>query len=120
MSTGGTWADLKGEIETYPLLPQGYFEEETERSLQEIEANARASPQDKLLVEVSALLDSVRIHNTWRSTAVLIYRNWLEHLFAQKFHEGKLVLGSGSLIDVPSRTRTCVKLPGKTGLFCRA
>jgi homoserine O-succinyltransferase len=79
---------LKGEMEAYPLLPLDYFEEETEHSLREIEAKARASRQEKLLREVSAVLNSVRVHNTWRSTAVLIYRNWLEHLCTQKRHRG--------------------------------
>jgi homoserine O-succinyltransferase len=75
---------LKGEMETYPLLPLDYFDAETERSLLKIEAQARASRQEKIFGEVSALLNSVRIHNTWRSTAALIYRNWLEHLCSQK------------------------------------
>ncbi|HMF12758.1 MAG TPA: homoserine O-succinyltransferase [Gemmataceae bacterium] len=77
---------LRGEMEAYPLLPLDYFDEATERSLREIEAKARASRQEKLLGEVSAVLDSVRIPNTWRSTAILIYRNWLEHLCTQKRH----------------------------------
>jgi homoserine O-succinyltransferase len=87
---------LKGDMETYPLLPLDYFEAETERSLREIEAKARASRQEKLLGEVSAVLNSVRIHNTWRSTAVLIYRNWLEHLCTQKRHGGKRLFGVGA------------------------
>ena len=79
---------LKGEMEQYPLLPLNYFDAETERSLRAIEANARASRRTKSLGEVSAVLGSVRIHNTWRSTAVVIYRNWLEHLSAQQRHDG--------------------------------
>ena len=75
---------LKGEMETYPLLPGDYFEEETEWSLRQIEARARASRQEKLLSEVSAVLESVRIRNTWGSTAAVIYRNWLKHLWTQK------------------------------------
>jgi homoserine O-succinyltransferase/O-acetyltransferase len=86
---------FKGEMETYPLLPLDYFGEETERSLREIEAKARPSRQEKLLSDVSAVLNSVRIHNTWRSTGVLIYRNWLEHLCKQKRHGGKLMSGVG-------------------------
>jgi homoserine O-succinyltransferase len=85
---------LKGEMETYPLLPLDYFGEETERSLREIEARARTSRQEKLLGEVSAVLNGVRIHNTWRSTAVLIYRNWLEYLCMQKRHGGYPVVAS--------------------------
>ena len=87
---------LRAERDTYPLLPRDYFEEETERYLREIEARARASRQEKLLVEVSAVLNSVRIHNTWRSTAALIYRNWLEHLCTQKRHRGYLLCGVGA------------------------
>jgi homoserine O-succinyltransferase len=77
---------LKGEMETYPLLPLDYFDEETERSLRVIEAKARASRLEKFLDDVSAVLNSARIHNTWGSTAVLIYRNWLKHLCTQKRH----------------------------------
>jgi homoserine O-succinyltransferase len=84
---------LKGEMETYPLLPLDYFDEETEWSLREIEAKARASRQEKLLGEVCAVLNSARIQSTWRSTAVLIYRNWLEHLYTQKRHGSKLSFG---------------------------
>jgi homoserine O-succinyltransferase len=75
---------LKGEMEAYPVLPLDYFEEATEVSLRKIENKARASREEKLLGELSAVLDSVRIHNTWRSTATRIYRNWLEHLGKQR------------------------------------
>ena len=86
---------FKGEMETYPLLPIDYFDEVTEQSLRKIEAKARASRQEKLLGDVSAVLDSVRIHNSWRSTAVLMYRNWLEHLCTQKRQGSKLICGIG-------------------------
>jgi homoserine O-succinyltransferase len=75
---------LKGEVENYPSLPLNYFDEKTEHSLREIEAKARASRQEKLLAECSAVLNSVRIHNTWRNTAGVIYGSWLEHLSTQK------------------------------------
>jgi homoserine O-succinyltransferase len=81
---------LRGELETYPSLPLDYFAEETERSLREIEAEARASRRETLLGEVSEVLNSVRIRNAWHSTAVIIYRNWLEHLCTQKRYGGKL------------------------------
>jgi homoserine O-succinyltransferase len=77
---------LRGESEAYPSLPQDYFEKETERSLLEIEAEARASRQEKekLLGKVSAVFENARIDNTWRTTAALLYGNWLEYLVAQK------------------------------------
>ena len=79
---------LKGEVDAYPLLPLDYFDERVERSLREIEAKARASRQETLLGEISTVLKSVRIQNTWRGTATLIYRNWLEHLCAKKRQDG--------------------------------
>jgi homoserine O-succinyltransferase len=87
---------LKGETEAYPLLPRNYFHEETEWILREIEAKARALRQEKLFGEVSAVLNTVRIHNTWRRTAVLIYRNWLEHLSMRKCQGDKRTLGVGA------------------------
>jgi homoserine O-succinyltransferase len=85
---------LKGEMETYPILPRDYFGEETEWALREIETKARASRQENLLVEVSAVLNAARIQNTWRSTAVLIYRNWLEHLRTRNHAAGESVVCS--------------------------
>lgn len=84
---------LRGEMETYPLLPLNYFDDGSERSLREIEFRARGSRDEQLLGEVSAVLNSVRIHNTWRGTGALIYRNWLEHLATRKH----LLVGAPSL-----------------------
>jgi homoserine O-succinyltransferase len=95
---------LKGEMESYPLLPLDYFDEDAERSLREIEARAVASRQEKLLGEVTAVLSSVRIQHSWRGTAVLIYRNWLEHLCTQKRHGGYPVVapaGAGAAVALP-------------------
>ncbi len=85
---------LRGERDTYPLLPTDYFAAETEQSLREIEARAlesrsekpgqEASRQEQVLDELTAVLSGVQIHNTWRSTATLIYRNWLEYLCRKK------------------------------------
>lgn len=75
---------LRGEMAAYPLLPLDYFDEQTEQSLREIEIQARASREERLLEAVSALLSNTQIQNTWRSTAVCIYRNWLDHLGAQQ------------------------------------
>jgi homoserine O-succinyltransferase len=85
----------RGETETYPLLPVDYFDKETERSIRAIEAKSRASRAENILGEISAVLNSVRIQNTWRGTAALIYRNWLDLLSTQKRRSGKLAIGVG-------------------------
>ena len=40
--------------------------------------------KERLLGAVSAVLNGVRIHNTWRGTGVVLYRNWLDHLGARR------------------------------------
>jgi homoserine O-succinyltransferase len=94
---------LKGEMDTYPSLPLDYFDESTERSLREIEVRARASRDVKYLAEVTSVISHVRIQNTWRDTAVLIYRNWLEHLWTQKHQRDEL-----SVTNSPSNAVACM------------
>jgi homoserine O-succinyltransferase len=83
---------LKGEMETYPLLPLDYFDRETERSLGEIAMRAPAFRHAHLHDEVCMVLKSARIRNTWRNTAVLIYRNWLGHLWTQRRQSRKTAI----------------------------
>lgn len=100
---------LKGEMENYPLLPRDYFDAQTEQALLETEARARTSQPDqpeKILKDVSAVLDGVQIHNTWRSSAILIYRNWLKHLWAQKSRTSEAWQTS-----TPSSSVPCVPVP---------
>lgn len=93
---------LRGEMEKYPLLPFDYFDEQTARTLLEIEGQTRPSKLENLIGEVSAVLDGVQIQNTWRSTAVLIYRNWLNHLWSQERRNAAAWQGSSQLNPVAS------------------
>lgn len=93
---------VKGEIESYPSLPTDYFDDETERSLREMEAQARASRKERLLGDVSAVLDRAWIDNTWRGAAAVIYRNWLNHLCTRKSLriEDRIIPAAASLIKL--------------------
>lgn len=73
---------LRGETPLYPSLPQAYFDDATSDSLRDIGYEARLSPREELLGEVSAILSRTHLHNSWQSTAVSIYRNWLHHLIS--------------------------------------
>jgi homoserine O-succinyltransferase len=75
---------LKGETEKYPSMPQNYFDETTVGALTVLRERAISCRGKDLLTEVSTALGSGRIENTWRSTAACIYRNWLEHICAEK------------------------------------
>jgi homoserine O-succinyltransferase len=75
---------LKGELNSYPLIPGGYFDETTATVLSQLRENAMTCPSKPLLTRVAAILDKQDIENTWRLTAALIYRNWLQYIRARK------------------------------------
>ncbi len=81
---------LRRESDNYPPLPHAYFDQETEASLRALEARARCDRREELLADVGALAAKHRA-NSWRSSAVRIYGNWLTYLYAAKApHLGKL------------------------------
>jgi homoserine O-succinyltransferase/O-acetyltransferase len=75
---------LRGETNTYPSMPRGYFDHDTVKALTALREEALSRPREELLAEVSAALENTRIENTWQATAACIYRNWLEYICAQK------------------------------------
>jgi homoserine O-succinyltransferase/O-acetyltransferase len=75
---------LRGETDTYPLMPRNYFDGDTVIALTTLEQEARNRRREELLSEVSGMLEKTSLENTWRSTAVCIYRNWLQYICAQK------------------------------------
>ncbi|MDR3711354.1 MAG: homoserine O-succinyltransferase, partial [Puia sp.] len=75
---------LKGEINAYPSIPHDYFDDDTTFALHSIQQLALTRPSLELLAEVAAILDPMDIKNTWHSTAVGIYKNWLQYIWAQK------------------------------------
>jgi len=75
---------LRGETNIYPLMPRNYFDHRTVIALKALQNEATSRPRVDLLADVSAALGKLKIENTWHSTAVCIYRNWLEYICAQK------------------------------------
>jgi len=75
---------LKGETDNYPLLPHGYFDQETVIALESLQQEALVCRKETSLAEVSEVLERTRIENTWSTTATSIYKNWLLYIDAQK------------------------------------
>jgi len=75
---------LRGETERYPSMPQGYFDEDTSRTLATLRREAICNRSDELLTYVSTTLEHGVIENTWQSTAACIYGNWLQYIRDQK------------------------------------
>ncbi len=82
---------VKGETGTYPLLPRGYFDSDTEKVLTALRDSAVSCRDTELLTSVAAALGEAKIENTWKTSATRIYKNWLEHISALKNEsKGKL------------------------------
>jgi homoserine O-succinyltransferase len=75
---------LRGEANTYPLMPRDYFNDGTVIALTALQNQAMSSRREDLLALVSTALEDSGIENTWHSTAACIYRNWLKHICMQK------------------------------------
>jgi homoserine O-succinyltransferase/O-acetyltransferase len=74
---------IRGETDNYPLMPQGYFDRDAVAALTALQQKS-GTRCEGLLGEVSRILEKVSVENTWRPTAVCVYRNWLQYLYAQK------------------------------------
>jgi homoserine O-succinyltransferase len=75
---------LRGETDTYPLMPRSYFDPQTASTLAALQEQAFSRRRPELLADVSNALADTSIESTWRSTAACIYRNWLHYMAAQK------------------------------------
>lgn len=75
---------LRSEAQSYPSMPQNYFDNDTVDALTAIRGEAERDPRESLLNELSNILENTEIQNTWGSTAVQIYRNWIQQISARK------------------------------------
>jgi homoserine O-succinyltransferase len=75
---------IKGERQTYPSMPKGYFDPATAAVLNTFrDAVAAAAGSDRcedLMQGFPEALVVGGLQNTWHSSAVSIYRNWLGYL----------------------------------------
>jgi homoserine O-succinyltransferase/O-acetyltransferase len=75
---------LSGDAPAYPTLPQNYFDEKVTAALMQLQQEAGTRTRKGLFEEVCAVLDETQNRNAWHSTAVRIYKNWLDYICAQK------------------------------------
>ena len=75
---------LTRETESYPPMPQGYFNAGIVDALTALQERALSDRRQELLADLPTALVSGRVRNTWRFGAVCIYRNWLRYLCAKR------------------------------------
>ena len=75
---------LRRERDSYPSMPQGYFEKDTVDVLTALRERALSDRREELLADFPTALVAGKVRNTWHSAATCVYRNWLLYLCAQK------------------------------------
>ncbi len=75
---------LKNESQTYPLLPENYFDTAIADALKALEQRAIANPSEERVAELAAILETIRMESSWHATAVHMYQNWLGHISERK------------------------------------
>jgi homoserine O-succinyltransferase len=78
---------LRGERDTYPSMPLGYFDEEIERELAALRERALRDRREALLAEFPTEAAAGRVTNNWRPSAERVYRNWLGYIEAAKLQQ---------------------------------
>ncbi len=75
---------LRGERDTYPPMPHGYFDDDTTNALTSLRERALWDRREELLADFPIALAAGKVTNTWRKAATRLYRNWLAYISAQK------------------------------------
>jgi len=75
---------LRGERETYPSMPKGYFDAAAASRLRDFREVALSDRREELMdgFPESAVVGTLQ--KTWHSSAVTVYRNWLQYVVAKK------------------------------------
>ena len=75
---------LRGERDTYPPMPEGYFDDETVGILADLRKRALVDRREELLSDFPLAMAAERVMNNWRSAGEGLYRNWLGYLAWEK------------------------------------
>jgi homoserine O-succinyltransferase len=75
---------LRGERETYPSMPKGYFDAAATRLVNEFRDVVLSDRREELMESFPEVAVIGSLQNTWRSSAMSIYRNWLQYVVTKK------------------------------------
>jgi homoserine O-succinyltransferase/O-acetyltransferase len=75
---------LNGERDTYPPMPESYFDDEAMDVLAKFRQQALLQPHQDQLASFPTTVVAQNLTNTWQSTATRLYRNWLSYIVAHK------------------------------------
>jgi homoserine O-succinyltransferase len=74
---------LRGERETYPSMPEGYFDPVATAALGDFEQRARSDRREEVMEHFPPAAEAT-FERTWASSATGLYRNWLRYIVSRK------------------------------------
>lgn len=75
---------LQGITETYPSMPEGYLNAAATGLLNEFQRHALMNRLGSVLADFPQVAVASVLKNTWRLSAIRIYRNWLRYAISRK------------------------------------
>jgi len=81
---------LRGERETYPNMPQGYFDAAATKLLSDFGDKVTANPGEELLAEFPETAVASGLQETWQRSAASVYGKWLKYLVSRKAEASSL------------------------------
>jgi homoserine O-succinyltransferase/O-acetyltransferase len=75
---------LRQEIDLYPTMPKGYFDDRAKESLTAFQRCAFSNRRSELLASFPVDLAAANLKNSWHSAATRIYRNWILCMSARR------------------------------------
>jgi len=87
---------LRGEREHYPALPQCYFDQATAQTLDGFRTQAIANRSERLLESFPTTSLRDQIANSWHTSALRLYRNWLACVAARREASRTLMPGAST------------------------
>jgi homoserine O-succinyltransferase/O-acetyltransferase len=81
---------LRRERETYPSMPQGYFDAAATELLSDFRDKVTANPREELLGEFPETTVVNGLQETWQLSATSVYRKWLQYLVSRKAEASSL------------------------------
>ena len=94
---------LRREMEVYPRMPKGYFDDHSEQLLADFRTRALSNRRNELLARFPVERVAANLKCTWHSAATRIYRNWLLYMSARRarrFDIPGVALTAGSAISL--------------------
>lgn len=88
---------LRGERDTYPSLPRGYFNSDATNLLMQFQQAATSERNEAVMSAFPEAAIAANLRNGWHDCALAIYRNWLAYIKSRKLEGSESVsLSAGS------------------------